>query len=165
MNSATHIYIRPQNINNKSMYKKQNWTPSVRRYPHWHLFSSVSFFLFFFFYSCFPVTFYLFPFSHHTVTFFLIRVFLLLFFRGKIVTFFLFFYLHPDCYLSSCYFFSCYFFFLPKTVTFFPVTFFPVTFFPSTEWYTVAADRLAWNAAHWEAIACVLHQWVNARKT
>ena len=56
-------------------------------------------------------------------------------------------------------------FFLPKTYAFFPVTFFPVTFFSSTEWIVVAADRLAWNAAHWEAIACVLHQWVNARKT
>ena len=95
--------------------KKQNWTPSVCRYPHWHLFSPVSFFpvthtfilfLFyhvsFFFYSFFPVTFHLLLFFHHTVTFFPVT-----FFPGQ-----------------NCYFFSCFFISI-QTVTFFPVTFFP----------------------------------------
>ena len=117
MNSATHVYIRPQNINNKSMSETEldPISPQISTlaliflcfflscYPHFHLVSFLS--CFFFSIPCFLLLFFLLPF------------FLLLFFRGKIVTFFLFLYLHPDCYL------------------FFPVTFFPVTFFPTQNCY------------------------------
>ena len=92
-------------------------------YPHFH---RVSFFIMFlFFYSFFPFTFS--PvtfFPPHCYFYFLLPLFLLLFFRGKIVTFFPFLYLHPDCYLFSCYFFSCYFFSYPKLLLFFLLPFF-----------------------------------------
>ena len=136
--------------------KKQ--TPSVRRYPHWHLlfvsFFPVThtfilflfyhvFFLFLFFlllFTCyfFSTTLLLFSttlllFSTTLLLFFLLPFFLLLFSGAKLLLFFLFLYLHPDCYLFILLLFFLLLFFLPKTVTFFPVTFFHVTFFPSTE--------------------------------
>ena len=126
--------------------KKQNWTPSVRRYPHWHLFSPVSFFpvthtfiLFLFFLSCFyffytfvPVTFLPVIFFHHTVTFFPVTFFPVIFNWGKIVTSFPVSLSPPRLLPFFLLLFFLLLFFLPKTVTFFPVTFFPVTFFPST---------------------------------
>ena len=133
MNSATHVYIRPQNINNKSMSETEldPISPQISTlaliflcfflscYPHFHLVSFLS--CFFFSIPCFLLLFFLLPF------------YLLLFFRGKIVTFFPVS-LSPSRLLP--FFFLLLFFlllfFLPKTVTFFPVTFFPVTFFPST---------------------------------
>ena len=118
--------------------KKQNWTPSVRRYPHWHLFSPVSFFpvthtfiLFLFFYHVsifsiplFLLLFYPLFFSTTLLLFFLLHFFLLLLTGAKLLLLFLFLYLHPNCYLFSCYFFSCYFFSYPKLLLFFLLPFF-----------------------------------------
>ena len=121
VNSATHFNIRPQNINNKSMLKTEldPISPQISTlafiflcfflscYPHFHLFSFLSCF---FFYSFFPVTFL-------PVTFFPPHCY---FFSGaKLLLFFLFLYLHPDCYLFSCYFFS-----YPKLLLFFLLPFF-----------------------------------------
>ena len=166
VNSATHVYIRPQNINNKSM--KQNWTPSVRRYPHWHLFSPVSFFpvthtfilflfdhvsFFLFLFSCYL-------FSTTLLLFFLLPFFLLLFFRGKIVTF------SPVSLSPSRllpFFLLLFFlllFFLPQTVTFFPVTFFPVTFFPSTVFYGCLESLTELSALWGTLYALEIHIWI-----
>ena len=210
VNSATHICTRPQNINNKSMWKPElgpihddvikwkhfpRYWPFVREihrspvnFPHkgqWRgalmftlicarinswvnngeagdlrrhpghydvivmspqistlgfIFLFLSFlsptvsscfsFIIFSFCSFFLLPFYLLPFSHHTVTFFPVTPFPVTFFRGKIVTFFLFLYLHPGCYPFPVSFFLL--FFSYPNCYFFPVTFFPVTFFPST---------------------------------
>ena len=101
MNSATHFYIRPQNINNESMLKTELDPISLQIstlafiflcfflscYPHFHLFS---FFIMFLFFSIpfFLSLSYLLLFFHHTVIFFPVTFFLLLFFRGKMVIFF-----------------------------------------------------------------------------
>ena len=135
MNSATHVYIRPQNINNKSMSETEldPISPQISTlaliflcfflscYPDFHLVSFLS--CFFFSIPCILLLFFLLPF------------FLLLFFRGKIVNFFLFLYLHPDCYLFFPVTFFPVTFFPTQNCYFFPVTFFPVTFFQGQNCY------------------------------
>ena len=144
VNSATHFYIRPQNINNESMLKTELDPISLQIstlafiflcfflscYPHFHLFSFFIMFLFFF-YSFFPVTFLPVTFFPPHCYFFSCYIFSCYFFSGaKLLYFFLFLYLHPDCYLFSCYFF-------------------PVTFFPST-WYNTPNHK-SHNAPVWYA--------------
>ena len=125
LSEFSYTYLHQASKHQQEIYvKKQNWTPSVRRYPHWHLFSSVSFFplahtfiLFLFYhvsfcllflFSCYFFTCYFFS---TTLLLFFCYLFSCYFFSGpKLLLFFLFLYLHPDCYLYSCYFFSCYFF-------------------------------------------------------
>ena len=101
--------------------------------------STLAFIFLCFFLSCYPHFFFfimflflLFLFSCYFLTCYFFSTTLLLFFRGKIVTFFPVS-LPPSRLLP----FFLLLFFLPKTVTFFPVTFFPVTFFPSTDWTTI----------------------------
>ena len=86
--------------------------------------------VFYSFFSCYFFTWYFF--STTLLPFVLLPFFLLLFSGAKMLLFFLFLYLHPDCYFFACYSFSCYFF-PTQNCYFFPVTFVPVTFFPSTE--------------------------------
>ena len=111
VNSATHIYIRPQNINNKfNPCKKQNWTHQsvdIHIGIYFPLFLS---FLLPTLSSCFffiMFLFFLFLFSCYFFSTTLLLFFLLLFFRDKIVTFF------PVSLSPSI------------LLPFFPVTFFP----------------------------------------
>ena len=125
-----HIFTSGLKTSTTNPCKKQNWTPSVRRYPHWHLFSSVPFFPVthtFILFLCYHVSFYYIP-------FFVLLFYLLLFFS-------------PHCYFFSCYLFSCYFFpgqncyFFPvslppsRLLPFFLLLFFPDTFFPTQYCY------------------------------
>ena len=110
LSEFSYIFISGLKTSTTNPCKKQ--TPSVRRYPHWHLFSSVSFF---------PVThtFILFLFFYHVSFFFSIPFSWYFFTSYFFSTTLLLFFLLPFLLVT----------FFHHTVTFFPVTFFPVTFF------------------------------------